>query len=450
MELNLKITEKQNKFINADADEVLYGGAAGGGKSYGQILDAMLNALKYAGIKQLILRTSFPELERSLIMTALEIIPFELYKYNKSNHKMRFNNDSLIEFGYITSDTDVNNYQSAEYDIIRFDELTHFTEYQYIYMLSRIRGVNKFPKQIKSSTNPGSKGHMWVKERFIDSMPPETKTKFGERTRIFIPAKVTENKFLMDSDPDYIQRLEELGETEKRALLEGDWNIFKGQYFTEFKRALHVIDPIKLPTYYKRFRSVDYGLDTTACYWWAVDSSGKCYIYRELHQPDLTLSEAARKIIEMTPPEENISYTVASPDLWNRRQDTGFSGMEIMAREGLTGLVKADNRRVEGWRVLREYLRPQDDGTGETALLVIFKTCLDLIKSLPSLVHDDKKPEDAADRPHDITHAPESVRYGIMSRPPITRYREELKGKYTVTELEDFKVKTNVIVRRSK
>ena len=394
------------------------------------------------------MRTTFPELERSLIRTALEVIPSKLIKYNKSNHKMKFYNNSLIEFGYLSSDSAVTQYQSAEYDIIRFDELTHFTEYQYIYMLSRVRGVNDFPKQIKSSTNPGSVGHTWVKDRFINCMPPNTVTTFGERTRIFIPEKVQDNTFLMDSDPEYINRLGELGENERKALLEGDWDIFEGQYFPEFKREIHVVEPFRIPNYYKRFRSLDYGLDTTACYWWAVDSGGTCYIYRELHEPNLTLSEAAKKIIDMTPTDENITYTVASPDLWNRRQDTGFSGMEIMAREGIEGLVRADNRRVEGWRVLREYLKTYYEGIVETAKLLIFKNCLNLIKNIPALVHDNHNPEDAADKPHDATHAPESIRYGIMSRPPITNFIKPVKGKYTHTELEDLKIKVNTIVRR--
>lgn len=448
MELNLMITEKQNLFINAKADEVLYGGAAGGGKSFGQIIDAFLSALKYPGIKQLVLRTTFPELERSLIRTALEVIPNELIKYNKSNHKMQFNNGSLIEFGYLSSDSAVTQYQSAEYDIIRFDELTHFTEYQYRYMLSRVRGVNNFPKQIKSSTNPGQVGHKWVKDRFIDCMPPDTVTEFDGRTRVFIPAKVEDNKFLMQSDPAYIKRLEAQDENTRKALLYGDWNIFEGQYFPEFKRHIHVIEPFKLPNYYKRFRSLDYGLDTTACYWWAVNTEGRCFIYRELHEPNLTLSDAAKKIIKMTPADENISYTVASPDLWNRRQDKGESGVEIMAREGLTGLVKANNRRVEGWRITREYLKPYDDNGKEVARLAIFKNCLNLIKNIPALIHDEHNPEDAADKPHDVTHAPESLRYGIMSRPPITRYRKPLEGKYTPTEIEDLNITVNTIVRR--
>ena len=146
MDVKFKLTSKQKLFIDADCDEVLYGGAAGGGKSYGQIIDAFLFAMKYPKSKQLILRTTFPELERSLIMVSLEVIPKELYIYNQSKHRMRFKNGSIIEFGYLSSDSAVTMYQSAEYDIIRFDELTHFSEYQYTYMQSRIRGVNDFPK----------------------------------------------------------------------------------------------------------------------------------------------------------------------------------------------------------------------------------------------------------------------------------------------------------------
>lgn len=449
MNIDLQITEKQKQFIDADCDEVLYGGAAGGGKSYGQVIDAFLDALKYPGIKQLILRTTFPELERSLIMTALEVIPKTLCKYNASSHKMKFNNGSLIEFGYLGNDADVTKYQSAEYDIIRFDELTHFTEYRYTYMQSRIRGVNNFPKQIKSSTNPGSKGHAWVKERFIDTMPENTVyTDNNGRTRIFIPAKVQDNTFLMEKDPEYINRLKQMSENEQKALLYGDWDIFEGQYFKEFDKKVHVIPPCDIPPYYKRFRSIDYGMDATACYWWAVDGEGNCTVYREFYKSGLTISEAAKEILALSPPGEKISYTVASPDLWNRRQDTGQSGMEIMAQNGLVGLVRADNRRVEGWRVLREYLKVYEDNGAKTAKLRIFNHCIQLIKCLPALVHDEHNPEDAADKPHDVTHAPESVRYGVMSRPPLTHYVKPLKGTYTKTELEDLQVKVNTIIRR--
>ncbi|MEE1049882.1 MAG: phage terminase large subunit, partial [Clostridia bacterium] len=286
MDINYQLTKKQKAFIDATEDEVLYGGAAGGGKSYGQIIDAFLKALQYPGIKQIIFRNSFPELNRSIILTALSIIPKELYRYINQSHKMTFTNGSSIEFGYIASDTDVSNYQSAEYDIIRFDELTHFTEYQYKYMRSRIRGVNNFPKQLKSSTNPGSRGHAWVKEMFIKPEIPGKSFVADDGTSfLFIPALVTENKFLMKSDKGYIKRLESLPEAERKALLYGDWEIFEGQFFPEFKNVAenyedrigtHVIKPFKIPDQWTIYRSFDFGYARPfSVGWWAVDYDGR-------------------------------------------------------------------------------------------------------------------------------------------------------------------------------
>ena len=155
MKLHLTVTRKQIEFINSTESEVLFGGAAGGGKSYGQVVDALLFALKYPKSKQLILRRTYQELEKSLIRTALALYPREIFKLNASTHTGRFVNGSCIDFGYCAGENDVYQYQSAEYDVVRFDELTHFTEGQYLYLISRVRGANGYPKQIKSSTNPG-------------------------------------------------------------------------------------------------------------------------------------------------------------------------------------------------------------------------------------------------------------------------------------------------------
>ncbi len=441
MELTLAVTKKQAAFIGAEADEVLYGGAAGGGKSYGQVADAFLYALRYPKSRQLLLRSSFPALERSLILTAREMIPRALATYRSTQHKMVFTNGSSLEFGFLASDSDVTMYQSAEYDVIRFDELTHFTEYQYLYMLSRLRGTSGYPKRMKSTTNPGSRGHAWVRDRFISPAPPETL--FGKgTTRLFIPARVEENAFLMEKDPEYLSRLLLLPENEKKALLYGEWDIFEGQFFGEFSRQRHVTPPTEIPTWHKRFRSLDYGLDMTACYWWAVDGEGKLTCYREFYKSGLTLSEAAREILAHSPPEEKIVYTVASPDLWNRRQDTGKSGMEILAEAGLSGLIRADNRRIPGWRVLREYLR--------SGHISIFETCVNLIRTLPALVYDSHTPEDAADSPHEITHAPEAVRYAVMSRPASAVPKRERKGRFTPGELEDLKEDLNAEIKKRK
>lgn len=152
--MEIDITEKQNQFINSTAFETLFGGAAGGGKSYGQLVDSLLFGLQYPKSKQIIFRRTFSDLEKSLIRVSQEFYPKSVATYNSSKHTWRFRNGSIIDFGYIDRESDVYQYQSAEYDVIRFDELTHFTEYMYVYMISRCRGANRFPKAIKSSTNP--------------------------------------------------------------------------------------------------------------------------------------------------------------------------------------------------------------------------------------------------------------------------------------------------------
>ena len=222
-------------------------GAAGGGKSYGQLVDALIYALQYEKSKQIIFRRTFPDLERSIIRTSLEMYPKQIASYNSSKHTWTFQNGSIIDFGYIDNENDVYQYQSAEYDVIRFDELTHFTEYMYVYMISRCRGANGYPKRIKSSTNPGGVGHVWVKERFIDigqyGVMHNCKLETGqETTRLFIPSFVSDNKFLMEKDPDYVKRLDALPEKERKALKEGNWDIFDGQYFKDFDRSVHVIE----------------------------------------------------------------------------------------------------------------------------------------------------------------------------------------------------------------
>ena len=433
MKLDLSVTKKQKAFIDAKESEVLFGGAAGGGKSYGQAVDALLYALRYPGSKQLVLRRTFQELDKSLIRTTLALYPREIYSFNQSNHTGRFINGSIIDFGYCAAESDVYQYQSAEYDVIRFDELTHFTESQYVYLISRVRGANDFPKQVKSSTNPGGIGHGWVKARFVDPAPAGVGF-VGEdgMARIFIPALLADNRFLSEGDPSYRERLLALPEREKKALLHGDWNIFEGQYFTEFSPRRHVIAPFEIPPTWRRYRTIDYGLDSLACLWIAIAPNGISYVYRELCKPNLTISQAAREISALTPPSEDIYATLAPPDLWSRSQESGRSKATIFAEHGLI-FTRTQNDRECGWLALKEMLISEGSGG-----IRFFSSCTEIIKCLPALTVDKIRPTDCSTEPHHITHAPDALRgYAIYySRPAEESYG--VVGRWTRDMWEDY------------
>lgn len=411
--MEISITKKQQAFIDSQAFETLFGGAAGGGKSYGQLVDGLVYALKYPKSKQIIFRSTFADLEKSLIRTSMNLYPLSIANYNDSKHTWKFKNGSIIDFGYIQYEKDVYQYQSAEYDVIRFDELTHFTEFMYTYLISRCRGANPYPKCIKSSTNPGGVGHNWVKERFIDIGAPNVihtcKLETGETTtRIFIPSLVQDNKFMLTYDPDYIKRLDALPEKERKALKYGNWDIFDGQFFTEFDRNIHVIEPFVIPKDWYVYFVMDYGLDKLAGYWIAVDYNNNAYVFREVYESNLLVSQARDKIKEMT--SEDVYMYLAPPDLWNRHKETGKSTADIFA-EGNVTLYKTNNDRIQGWLQMKEWLKPYKDEQGcATAKLKIFNTCKNLIRCLPQVQHDAKRVGDIANEPHELTHSVDAIR----------------------------------------
>lgn len=409
---------RQIEFFKATTRHIAYGGARGGGKSWAMRRKFVLLALNYNGLRLLLLRRTLPELRENHILPLQQ----ELYgfaRYNGEEKAFVFPNGSRIKLGYCDSESDVYQYQGHEYDVIGFEEATHFTETQKDFLTTCNRSTRAdFKPRMYYSCNPGNVGHAWVKRLFIDR---NYRNKERAEDYTFVPAKVWDNTVLMDNNPEYIEALENLPEELRRAHLDGDWDVFAGQYFPEFNRELHVIEAFDIPDYWTRYRSLDYGLDKTACYWYATDDNGRVYCYRELHESNLNLTQAATKILELTPECEKIKYTVASPDLWNRRSDTGMSGFEVMYKAGLKDLMKADNDRINGWRALREYLTPYKNEFDELdANLKIFRNCSNLIMNLPLLQHDEKKVEDAADTPHEITHAPESLRYFIKSRPKLS------------------------------
>jgi PBSX family phage terminase large subunit len=440
--------EKQVLFHNATAEEVLYGGAAGGGKTKAILWDATTKALRYKNIRIGIFRRTYPELEKSLIFNFLSEVPTKLYKYSKQEHRATFiSTGSVIDFNHCQYEQDVFRYQSVEYDFLYFDELTHFTEFIYKYMLSRLRTTDKsIVPQIKAGSNPGNIGHGWVKRRFIDGVVPnEITEKIDEDDDMpypyrvqFIPARLSDNKILMESDPTYEDRLKRLPENERRALLDGDWDVFKGQFFTEWNKQAHVIEPFDIPVEWKRFRAMDWGFSAPSCVlWFAIAPDKTLYIYKELYKAKATTEDLAAQVSDMSynkdGTKENISYTVADPSLWSINQyERGESTAYRLSQHGLP-LVKADNSRVSGWSAVRDYL----SYTSETQpKLKVFSTCKNLIRTLPEMIYSRNNSEDLDTTAED--HALDALRYGIMSNP--TNPHTKVKPK-TVANTFDAHIK---------
>jgi phage terminase large subunit len=264
-------------------------------------------------------------------------------------------------------------------------------------------------KQLTLTYNPWVNSH-WTKKRFFDNTDPNAFT---------LTTTYRCNEWLDEGDRFKIESLAITNPERYKVVGLGDYGIPGGTFFEEFRSDIHVINSFVIPSHWQRFRVLDYGLDMLACYWIAIDTQGHAFVYKELHESNLIISEAARRIMEQT--NEEIKITYAPPDLWNRRQETGKSAAEIYGEHGIH-FVRASNDRVQGWLNLKEWLNPyeiQDEQTGETimtARIKIFKNCVNLIRTLPQLQHDEKDPNDVADEPHEITHAPDALRYFCSMR----------------------------------
>ncbi|MBQ8697250.1 MAG: phage terminase large subunit [Clostridia bacterium] len=412
---------RQREFLVAKERYVAYGGARGGGKSWAVRTKAVLMAAKYPGIRILLLRKTFPELRENHILPLVSLSA-GMADYNESKKVLSFCNGSRIKFGFCDAQNDVGQYQGQEYDVIFMDEATHFTEYQFNAIKSCMRGVNDFPKRFYLTCNPGGVGHGWVKRLFIDR---DYRTGEDGADYRFIPAKVYDNRALMDADPEYVKGLLALPDELRHAWLDGNWDAFTGQFFPEFRREAHVVPPAPLPEGTRVYRAIDYGLDMLACLWIGVEPDGSATVFREVCVSDLIVSEAAELILRNSP--EPVYETFAPPDLWGRQRETGKSIVEIFDECGVP-TVRAENGRIAGWLCVKEWLR---QGAGGPALR-ISSACPHLIRCITELCYDEHNPCDAAITPHNITHLPDALRYFCAARPlaPSTERREDPLAQY--------------------
>ena len=408
-------SERQREFFLSRARHTAYGGARGGGKSWAMRRKFILLALRYPGLNLLLLRRTLPELrENHLIPMQRELYGFAVY--NSAERVFRFPNGSRIKLGYCDTMQDVYQYQGQEYAVIGLEEATHFTEEQMRFLTTCNRTTRKdFSPRMYYTCNPGNVGHAWVKRLFIDRLYAENE---NPNDYLFIPARIYDNKVLLDADPNYIRQLEALPEELRRAHLDGNWDVHAGQYFREFSRDRHVIEPFEIPSWWRRFRSMDWGYNDPCCVLWhAVDGENRVYTYRELYVRETRAGEVAAMVLELSR-GESISYTVASPDMWQKRGAVlsgagGFEGetlAELFTSSGLS-LTPADNSRVPGWNRVRDFLAAAPDGRPNW---LCFSDCRNLIRQLPALQFDQHNREDAADGDD---HAPEALRYALMSRP---------------------------------
>ena len=404
---------KQEMFCKSKAKYTCYGGARGGGKSFVARVKAILLALYYPGIQILLLRRTYNELLENHVVPLQKELKCQqkdkIAQYKSQEKVFEFPNGSRIKLGYCDTETDVLQYQGQAYEAIFMEEATQFTEFQFNCLKECNRLSGNCTKQVNPrmylTCNPGGVGHAWVKRLFIDK--DYIKDEIAE-DYMFIPALVFENEYLMKNDPGYLKTLQSLPEDRRKAMLYGEWDVYEGQFFPEFKRNVHVVEPFPIPGDWYIYFAMDYGLDMLAGYWIAVDFDNNAYVFREVYESNLLVSEAREKIKEMT--HENVYMYLAPPDMWNRHKETGKSTADIFAEGGIE-LYKTNNDRIQGWLQMKEWLKVyKDEQEQDTSKIKIFSTCKNLIRCLPQVQHSDKKIGDVANEPHELTHSVDAIR----------------------------------------
>lgn len=448
-----KPTAKQKQFLNDGHRYLAFGGSRGGGKSFAVRMDAVMKAETYKGIRIIIVRRTYPELVSNHIQPLIEWLKCysegAFASYNDARKEIRFPNGSTILFRYCDNDKDAERFQGTECDVLYVDEATQQPEERMKRLTACVRGVNSFPKLVRYTCNPGGIGHGWIKRLFIDRQfgPGERPEDYS-----FIQSSVYDNVPLMRADPGYIAQLEALPPHLRSMWLEGNWDVFSGQFFEEFRiepdveaarqhgclssaeelqrsrRWVHVIDPFPLNEgqrlQWTLFRSYDFGYGKPfSCAWWAVDPDGVFYRVFELYGKGAMPNEGCRWTVEQQFEEiariecehpwfrGRTIYGVADPSIWDASRGDSIAGTAM--RYGLH-FEKGDNKRIPGWMQCHYRLRFDSNGY---PMMYVFRNCEDFIRTIPLLVYDEHRPEDLDTNLED--HAADEWRYACMSRPIV-------------------------------
>ena len=378
----------QEPFHECDAYEAMFGGTKGPGKT-DTLLRESTRQLNNPSYRAVIFRRTYPRLGEIIDRSFKYFLRLGLTFSGKDQQvalpSWTSPTGAKICFGHIQHEQDKYNWQGKEFHFIGFDEVEEFTESQYLFLIAQNRTSDRSIRcYIRATANPGGVGHGWVKRRFIDRLKP-FEVKYFKRiddddvetdeadskgtSRAFIPATVYDNPSIMENDPEYIKRLEQLPEQDKRALLYGDWDVFKGQFFSMWRKSKHVVDR-KIDSDFIKFIAVDYGYaNPSSVGWWQVDYDGNIHCYREIYKEGYTYEGLAKEIKLRTGADEKIDYVVYDPAIDGDRARhngaiKGESGSETMRKEfgNWTRMVKADNSRVVGWGRMKQLMTPDENG----------------------------------------------------------------------------------------
>ena len=447
-------SRKQWEFLQADEKYVCYGGARAGGKSWAIRVKATLLCLQYPGIVVCIIRKSYPELTKNHIRPLKKLLncgrPDQIARYNDKEKTLTFTNGSMILFSYLETQRDMDRFQGTEADVFFIDEATQQPEDYWGDIKACLRAPNEYPKRIYLTCNPGGQGHAWVKRLFIDRRFNEHEKPEEYR---FIQALVTDNVALMKAQPEYLEQLMSLPPKKRKAWLEGDWNIYEGQIFEDFRedpdvvaaeeagidlsaeelrrerRFTHVIEPFEIPKDWTICRSFDWGYNKPfSVGWWAVDYNGVVYRILELYGCTETPNEGVKwtpgqLFAEVQKIEKEHRWLkgkrirgVADPAIWDAQYGESIAETAMKYQ---VFFEKGDHERLPGWMQIHYRLMFDEQGF---PMMYVFNNCKAFIRTIPTLQYDEHKPEDLDTDGED--HVADEVRYFLMSRPIKPRARK--------------------------